>query len=115
LPNNNLPPPKLNSITPLTTDFCSFLRENFSPFDLVFFDGNNQKKTTLEYFNSLINNTNNYSMFIFDDIHWSAEIEEAWEEIKKHPKVTVTIDIFFWNFVFLRTETKHKEHFIIRA
>ena len=40
---------------------------------------------------------------------------EAWEEIKKHPKVTITIDTFFWGFVFFRTETKHKEHFTIRA
>jgi len=106
---------QLNSISSLTTDFNSFLKENFSSFDLVYFDGNHQKKATLEYFNSLIKNTHNYSMFIFDDIHWSAEMEEAWEEIKKHPKVTITIDTFFWGFVFFRTETKHKEHFIIRA
>jgi hypothetical protein len=32
----------------------------------------------------------------FDDIHWSA-MEEAWEIIKLHPKVTVTIDTFQWD------------------
>ncbi|PHS09014.1 MAG: methyltransferase [Kordia sp.] len=106
---------QLNNITSIITDFSAFLKEEKSNYDLVYFDGNHQKEATLEYFNSLIDNTNNYSMFIFDDIHWSKGMEEAWEEIKTHPKVTITIDTFFWGFVFFRTETKHKEHFTIRA
>jgi hypothetical protein len=39
-------------------------------------------------------------VWIFDDIHWSQEMEEAWKIIKSHPKVTVTIDTFQWGFVF---------------
>jgi len=105
---------RLNNITPIITDFSTFLQEVASNYDLVYFDGNHQKKATLEYFNSLIESTNKDSVFIFDDIHWSKEMEEAWEEIKNHPKVTITIDTFFWGYVFFRTETKHKEHFIIR-
>jgi hypothetical protein len=41
-------------------------------------------------------------------------METAWEMIKKHPKVTVTIDTFQWGLVFFRRE-QHKEHFIIRV
>jgi len=37
----------------------------------------------------------------------------AWEEIKKHPKVSVSIDTYFWGIVFFRKEQK-KEHFTIR-
>ncbi len=106
---------QLDKITPIVTDFSSFLKEDSLSYDLIYFDGNHQKKATLEYFNSLIENTSTDSVFIFDDIHWSKEMEEAWEIIKKHPKVTITIDTFFWGYVFFRTETKHKEHFIIRA
>ena len=106
---------ELNNIKAITTDFSSYLANNTVDYDFVYFDGNHQKKATLEYFNSLIDNTNDYSVFIFDDIHWSKEMEEAWDEIKNHPKVSITIDTFFWGFVFFRTETKHKEHFIIRA
>jgi len=105
----------LDNITALISDFSPYLKDNSTQYDLVYFDGNHQKKATLEYFNSLINNTSNTSIFIFDDIHWSKEMEKAWEQIKKHPRVTITIDTFFWGFVFFRTETKHKEHFIIRA
>jgi len=40
-------------------------------------------------------------------------MKSAWSEIKKHPKVTVTVDIFYWGIVFFRKE-QEKEHFKIR-
>ncbi len=84
-----------------------------SRFDLVYFDGNHQKKPTLKYFKKLLPFAHNNSVFIFDDIHWSVEMEEAWEEIKAHPSVRVTIDNFYWGLVFFRKE-QEKEHFTIR-
>jgi len=82
--------------------------------DLVFFDGNHQKETTLNYFESLLESIHNDSVFIFDDIYWSKSMTEAWEIIKQHPKVTVTIDTFFWGFVFFRKE-QVKEDFVVRS
>ncbi len=80
---------------------------------LFFFDGNHRKEPTLNYFNQCLAHSNNDSVFIFDDIHWSDEMEEAWEEIKKNSKVTVTVDLFFLGLVFFRKE-QVKEDFIIR-
>jgi len=51
---------------------------------------------------------------VFDDIHWSAEMEKAWLEIKSHPSVQYTIDIFFLGFVFFRPDFKVKQNFSIR-
>ncbi|MDU8885500.1 class I SAM-dependent methyltransferase [Yeosuana sp. MJ-SS3] len=82
-------------------------------YDLVFFDGNHQKQATLKYFNTLLSTVHNDSIFIFDDIYWSKDMTEAWQDIKQHPKVTITIDTFFWGFVFFRKE-QAKEHFTIR-
>lgn len=84
------------------------------PFDFVYIDGNHQKEATLANFESLLNSTHNNSVFIFDDIHWSKGMTEAWETIKNHNKVTVTIDTFYWGIVFFRIE-QEKEHFVIRA
>lgn len=81
--------------------------------DLVFFDGHHDKEATLNYFEQLIASSHTNSIFIFDDIYWSKGMTEAWETIKKHPKVMVTIDTFYWGFVFFRTE-QAKEHFAIR-
>lgn len=82
-------------------------------FDLIYFDGNHQKEATLKYFHELLPLAHNDSVFIFDDIHWSPGMEEAWEEIKTHPQVRVSIDSFFWGIVFFRKE-QEKEHFILR-
>jgi hypothetical protein len=54
------------------------------------------------------------AVLIFDDIHWSAEMEEAWVTIKNDPRVYLTIDLFFIGLVFLREEFKVKQDFVIR-
>lgn len=101
----------------IISEFESFLiSENLKSkiYDLIYFDGNHSKKATLSYFELLLPTINNDSVWIFDDIHWSPEMEEAWEIIKNHPKVKVTVDTFQWGFVFFRYE-QEKEHFIIRT
>jgi len=81
--------------------------------DLIYFDGNHRKEASLHYFEKLLPLVHNDSVFIFDDIHWSKEMEEAWEQIKAHPQVSVSIDTFYWGLVFFRKE-QEKEHFTIR-
>ncbi|AMC09937.1 methyltransferase [Lutibacter profundi] len=94
-----------DTLTPITTK---------TKFDLIYFDGNHQKEATLQYFNLCLKTAHNNSIFIFDDINWSKEMQEAWLLIKNHPKVTVTIDTFFWGIVFFRKE-QIKQHFKIRV
>ncbi len=99
------------------TEFSDYLKKLHTPFNifhLIYFDGNHSKTATLEYFELLLTTVTNETVWIFDDIHWSADMEEAWGIIKKHPKVTVTIDTFQWGIVFFREE-QPKEHFVIRA
>jgi predicted O-methyltransferase YrrM len=104
------------NIKTITGEFDTSL-ENLSlktTLDLVYFDGNHQKEATLKYFEFCLQHINNDSVFIFDDIHWSKSMEEAWKKIKVHSKVKVTIDTFQWGIVFFREE-QQKEHFIIRV
>ena len=84
------------------------------PFDLIYFDGNHSKEATLGYFERLLPSAENDSVWIFDDIYWSSGMTEAWEAIKKHPQVRVTVDCFWLGFVFFRKE-QVKEHFKIRV
>ena len=82
--------------------------------DFAYIDGNHRLKPTLNYFEHFLTKANNNSILIFDDIHWSKEMEEAWEKIKAHPSVRCTVDIFFLGFVFFRQEFKEKQNFTIR-
>lgn len=83
-------------------------------FDLIFFDGHHDKVATIAYFESLLPKAHNESLFVFDDIYWSKDMTEAWDYIKAHHSVTVTVDCFHLGFVFFRKE-QVKEHFKIRV
>lgn len=89
------------------------LLPGIGPLDMVFFDGNHRKEATLNYFSQCMQHRASDAVFIFDDIHWSREMEEAWIEIKKHPSVRITIDLFQMGLVFFR-EGLSKEDFILR-
>lgn len=83
-------------------------------FNLVFVDGHHSRAATLKNFETLLPYVDNDTVFIFDDIYWSKEMTEAWEEIKSHQRVTVSIDCFHLGIVFFRRE-QAKEHFKIRV
>jgi predicted O-methyltransferase YrrM len=100
----------------IIAEFSTYLQTiNHQPstINLIYFDGNHSKKATLEYFERLLPTITNDSVWIFDDIHWSQDMEDAWELIKNHTTVKVTIDTFQWGLVFFRQE-QEKEHFVIR-
>ena len=82
--------------------------------DFAFIDGNHTYEATINYFNLLLPKTNNNSVLVFDDIYWSKGMTKAWEEIKHHPKVTVTVDLFYIGLVYFRTQ-QAEEHFKLRV
>jgi predicted O-methyltransferase YrrM len=107
----------INTVELIIGEFYSYLETcnlKSEICNLIYFDGNHSKTATLDYFELLLPTITNESVWIFDDIHWSPDMEEAWEIIKNHPKVTVTIDTFQWGLVFFRRE-QEKEHFVIRV
>jgi len=95
-------------------DLLDPLLDKIGPVELAFVDGNHRREPTLRYFDALIRHTGRSAALIFDDIHWSLEMEQAWESIRKDPRVYLTIDLFFIGFVFLRDEFKVKQDFTIR-
>lgn len=78
--------------------------------DFVYIDANHQFSPTIKYFHWLLEKSNEHSVFIFDDIHWSADMSKAWKEIQQHPKVTVTIDLYRFGLVFFKKD-QAKENF----
>lgn len=82
--------------------------------DLVFVDGNHRKEPTLRYFNWLAERMASEGILVFDDIHWSAEMEEAWELIKADSRVTCSIDLFQLGIIFFRNEFIVSRHFKVR-
>jgi predicted O-methyltransferase YrrM len=108
---------QLNNINIIRGDFEKTLSpflENAKTIDFAFLDGNHRKIPTLQYFKQILSNSTEETIVVFDDIHWSKEMEEAWGEIKANEAVTLTIDLFFIGIVFLKKEFKIKQHFVVR-
>ncbi len=108
---------KLNNIDLKQGNFDDVLPvtlSSLSTVDLAFIDGNHRYQPTVNYFNQLLAKSNNYSILILDDIHWSKEMEQAWQYVQDHQAVTMTIDLFFIGIVLLRDEFKIKQHFSVR-
>jgi predicted O-methyltransferase YrrM len=97
-------------------DFQNTLKQNLKKIktlNLAFIDGNHQEKPTISYFEECLKYANNNTIFIFDDIHWSKGMENAWSYIKSHQKSTLTIDLFYIGIVFIKSELS-KENYTIR-
>lgn len=106
----------INNIDLLVGDFDVILPDiikKTDPLDLVFVDGNHRKEATLNYFKWCLPKVNENTLLIFDDIYWSKGMKEAWEEIKQHPQVTVTVDLFWIGLVYFK-KGQAKENFKVK-
>jgi len=68
--------------------------------DLAFMDANHRSEPTLRYFECLIQKMNEQSIVIVDDIHYSTEMESAWNELKQHKRVRASADLYRCGILF---------------
>jgi predicted O-methyltransferase YrrM len=80
--------------------------------EFIYFDGNHRYESTMRYFRICLQKRTENSIFVFDDIYWSAEMEKAWKEICREPVVTLSVDLFQVGLVFFRKK-QPKQHFTL--
>jgi predicted O-methyltransferase YrrM len=103
------------SISITTGEFGSTLPqklEQLGQLDFVFLDGNHRYEPTLHYFQACLAKRTENTVIVIDDIYWSAEMEKAWKEIRQHPEVMISIDLFWLGLVFFR-KNQPKQHFVL--
>lgn len=88
--------------------------EEISGVDLAVIDGNHTYQATIDYFHLLYKKSNRHSIFVFDDIYWSEGMTKAWEEIKAHPAVSLTIDLYDVGFVFFKEDVEKQNFTLIK-
>ena len=79
---------------------------------MVFIDGNHSKEPVMKYFNRIAELSDTGTVIIIDDINYSKEMAEAWNEIKIHRKVSVSIDLFRMGILFFREGINHNNYII---
>jgi predicted O-methyltransferase YrrM len=86
---------------------------SISKVDIAFLDGNHRYDPTIKYFNWIKEKSHDHTIIIIDDIHWSKEMNLAWQTIKQDESVSITIDLFELGLVFFKKDI-HKQHFVLR-
>lgn len=80
--------------------------------DFVLIDATHTFKGTISYFNQIIPYLHKGSILAIADIHWSKEMDHAWEEIKKHPKIRLSIDFYECGILFIDEEIAQGEYIL---
>lgn len=105
----------LNNIKTFTGPFeesmPAIIKQGNKP-GLVFIDGNHRKEPVLKYFKQMAEISDSKTVIVIDDINYSVEMRDAWEEIKGFEEVSVTIDIFRMGIVFFREGISQRDYVI---
>ena len=74
-----------------------------APLDIAYVDANHTYEATLRYVHYLLPRMQEKGMIILDDIHYSKDMERAWETLKKDDRVTSSMDLYHVGFLFVDT------------
>lgn len=74
--------------------------EKMKSVDMAYIDANHRYVPTLDYYESIRAKCHEKSLIVLDDIHWSQEMNRAWNEIKKREEVIISIDLFEGGLLF---------------
>lgn len=87
--------------------------EEHERIDLGFIDANHRYEPTMRYFHLLQRKTHFKSVIIVDDIHYTPEMEKAWDEIRNDALVYGSVDLYRSGLVFF-DPSLNKQHVVLQ-
>ena len=81
--------------------------------DIAYVDANHTYEATKRYVNYLIPRMQEKGVIIIDDIHYSKQMERAWQELKADERVTTSMDLYHVGLLFVDPHYL-KRHYRIR-
>ena len=103
----------LSNIQSIVAPFDEALPEVLTKLNRVDFalvDGNHRYEPTMRYVRQLLQAVHEESVIVLDDIHWSEEMERAWNLCAALPEVTLSLDFFDFGVLYFK-KGRRKEHF----
>ena len=80
--------------------------EEYGPFDMVFIDGHHDGIAMVRYFNQILPHVSHSGIMIFDDIRWSDDTYNAWNEIRRHKSLVGGLDFQQIGLVMVGQDSK---------
>ncbi len=84
------------------SDTLAGVIEQHQPFDFAFIDGHHEGSATIQYFEQLLPSLRANSIVVFDDVHWSSSMKNAWNVITQHRRVQCSVDLYQIGIVIMR-------------
>ena len=81
--------------------------------DFAFLDAHHRYEPTIRYFETLLPRIHDASLILIDDIHYTAEMEQAWKQLKTHPLVHASVDLYRVGMLFF-DPSLNKQHVVIQ-
>lgn len=82
--------------------------------DMAFIDANHTYEATMRYWRELVRYKGDKSIYVVDDIHYSREMERAWNEIKAREEVSSSMDLGDMGVLFFDKQYM-KKHYRLRV
>jgi predicted O-methyltransferase YrrM len=79
--------------------------------DFALMDANHRYEPTIHYFNLLTKRIAEKGVIVVDDIYNSIEMGKAWNQLKKHPLVYGSVDLFRCGILFF-DPALNKQHYV---
>lgn len=81
--------------------------------DIAYVDANHTYEATMRYVHYLLPRLTDRGVVVIDDIHYSEEMERAWQELKQDKRVTTSMDLYHIGLLFVNP-CYLKRHYRIR-
>lgn len=81
-------------------------------YDLVFIDGNHRGSALLQYVNELAPYLTEKGVIVCDDIHWSRDMESAWDELIQENRWSLRVDFYEWGLLTANPSLAREFHCI---
>ena len=81
--------------------------------DLAYVDANHTYEATMRYTDFLMPRMTEKGIIVLDDIHYSEQMERAWQELKADKRVTTSMDLWHCGLLFVDPHYL-KRHYKIR-
>jgi len=107
---------KLQNVTIMTGAFDAMLPQALQRLGnagLIFIDGDHRRTPLLGYLRQCLQHVTAKSIIAIDDIYWSDDMKEAWEEISALPQVSMSVDLFRMGLLFFRKGVAKQHHKVV--
>lgn len=103
----------LPNVNCVNSSFVGFLESNHTQYDLVYIDGDHRGVKVKEMLDLLDPTLHDETIVIIDDIRWSKDMLDFWQQFKEMERYHLTMDLFRMGIVMKRSH-QQKEHFVIK-